>query len=311
MKASLLEMIVCPSCKMRLGLQVCKSEPGTGEIMEGTLSCSGCRAEFRIRDGLPVLMGSADHQRLISRSFGFQWTLRRKRLFEAGTLYGRDAEKNLADFFERLSLRPEEVRGKRVLDAGCGSGLLAAGLSSMGCQVVGADVSHPVGAFELTRGQSDCHIVTADIFALPFPDGTFDIVWSEGVLHHTPDPARAFRSLERVLRPGGRGYAWVYSKSPRERLRRLFRTPSLPRWILYAFSYLIVLPFAAWQGLRILLRFRSTAFAFFDALSPRYQSGHGKEEVRGWFLSSGFEKVEMTEDRGPFWQAVWGVGEKK
>jgi SAM-dependent methyltransferase/uncharacterized protein YbaR (Trm112 family) len=237
MKASLLDMIVCPSCKKRLGLEAGKRGPSAGEILEGTLSCAGCREKFRIQDGIPILMVSADYQGFISRSFGFQWRLRRINLFETGTLYGRDAERIRIDFLERLSLRPEEIRGKRILDAGCGSGLLVHALSSMGCEVVGIDVSHPIGAFELNQGQSNSHIVTADIYKLPFPDGMFDIVWSEGVLHHTPDPSKAFRSLQRVLKPGGTGYAWVYSKSPKERLRRLFRTPSLPGWLLFAFCY--------------------------------------------------------------------------
>jgi ubiquinone/menaquinone biosynthesis C-methylase UbiE len=189
--------------------------------------------------------------------------------------------------------------------------MLVGSLAAAGCEVVGVDLSHPVEAFELTREQPRGHIVTADIFELPFPDGSFDLVWSEGVLHHTPDPPKAFQSLQRVLKQGGKGYVWVYSKSPQERIRRLFHTPKLPRWILYLFCTLIVIPYAAWQGLRILMRYRSTVFAFFDALSPRYQSGHGREEIRGWFLSAGFERIDMTEDRGPFWQAVWGRGTKR
>jgi ubiquinone/menaquinone biosynthesis C-methylase UbiE len=162
----------------------------------------------------------------------------------------------------------------------------------------------------LNQGHENVHIVRADLFNLPFPDETFDIVWSEGVLMITPDPKKGFISLQRVLKKGGLSYVWIYSKSPQERIRRLFRTPGLPRGFLFILSYLLVIPFAAWQALRILVRYRATAFAFFDALSPKYQSGHGREEVRNWFMSTGFSRVEMTEDRGPFWQAVWGVGVK-
>jgi SAM-dependent methyltransferase len=311
MKESLLKLVVCPGCKSRLVLNDGRTETGGNEILEGRLDCLGCRRGFPVRNGIPVLLVSADYQELISRSFGFQWRMKRIKMFEAKTVYGRDAEKTLADFYERLSLRPEEIRGKRILDAGCGSGMLAHALSAAGCEVVGVDLSHPIEAFELNKGLVNAHIVTADIFQLPFADGTFDVAWSEGVLHHTPDPPRAFKSLQRILKRGGTGYVWVYSKSPRERIRKRLHTPDLPGWLLVLLCYLLVIPYAIWQGLRIIMRFRGTAFAFFDALSPRYQSAHGRKEVQGWFQSAGFERIDTTEDRGTFWQAVWGVGVKK
>jgi len=311
MKKTLLDWVVCPQCKTLLRSETERVDDDTDEILQGTLICEQCRRRYPVLGGIPVLLVSADYQALISRSFGFQWRLKKRKLFESRTLYGRDPETALADFFERLNLHPEQIRGKRILDAGCGSGMLIPGLSRYECEIVGVDLSHPAEAFEHNRGRPNVHIITADLFQLPFPEKTFDIVWSEGVLHHTPDPSRAFASLQKSLKSGGTGYVWVYSKSPQERIRRLLRTYGLPRWILYGLCYCLVLPYAAWMGLRILLRFRSTAFAFFDALSPRYQSGHGREEVRNWFSSADFTRIEMTEDRGFFWQAVWGVGIKR
>jgi SAM-dependent methyltransferase len=311
MKKTLLEWIVCPQCQTRLQSEAERVDPGTDEILQATLTCAQCRRHYPVLGGIPVLLVSADYQAQISRSFGFQWRLKRKKLFESKTLYGREPETALADFFERLRLDPGQIRGKRILEAGCGSGMLVRGLSQYECEVVGVDLIHPAEAFEHSRGRPNVHIITADLFQLPFPEKTFDVVWSEGVLHHTPDPSRAFASIQKSLKSGGTGYVWVYSKSPQERLRLLLRTFGLPRWILYGLCYALVLPYAAWTGMRILLRFRSTAFAFFDALSPRYQSGHGREEVRNWFSSADFSRIEMTEDRGAFWQAVWGVGIKR
>jgi SAM-dependent methyltransferase len=311
MKKSLLDILVCPQCRAPLRLETPQTDRDSDEIQQGTLVCGKCGQKYMIRDGIPVLLMSTDYLAPISGSFGFQWRMRKKKLFETKTLYGRDPETALADFFERLRITPAEVRGKRILDAGCGSGILDHELSKTGCEVVGVDLSDPAGAYALNRDSGNVHIVRADIFNLPFADGTFDIVWSEGVLMITPDPKKAFLSLQRVLKKGGLGYVWIYSKSPQERIRRLLRTPRMPRSLLFILCYLLVIPYAAWQALRILIRYRATAFAFFDALSPKYQSGHGREEVRDWFLSTGFSAVEMTEDRGPFWQAVWGVGIKK
>ena len=311
MKESLLDILVCPRCRAPLRIEGPRTDGEGGEILQGTLACGECSQKYAIRDGIPVLLVSADYLAPISGSFGFQWRMRKWKLFETKTLYGRDPETALADFFERLRIAAADVRGKRILDAGCGSGILDHELSKTGCEVVGVDLSDPAGAYALNRGLRNVHIVRADIFNLPFADGTFDVVWSEGVLMITPDPKRGFLSLQRVLKKGGLGYVWIYSKSPQERIRRLLRTYGMPRGLLFVLCYLLVIPYAAWQALRILLRYRTTAFAFFDALSPKYQSGHGREEVRNWFVSAGFSDVEMTEDRGPFWQAVWGVGTKK
>src|SRR5205085_12675509 len=54
------------------------------------------------------------------------------------------------------------------------------------------------------------HVVQGDIFALPFDAGRFDFVYCFGVLQHTPDVERAFRSLPRQLRPGGKIAVDVY-----------------------------------------------------------------------------------------------------
>jgi ubiquinone/menaquinone biosynthesis C-methylase UbiE/uncharacterized protein YbaR (Trm112 family) len=311
MRKSLLDMLVCPQCRAPLVLEALQTGLNKNEILQGNLTCLKCAQRYPIQNGIPILLVSADYHASIYRSFGFQWQMRKNKLFETKTLYGRDAEATLSNFFDRLKKRPEEIRGKRILDAGCGSGMLDHALSKTGCEVVGLDLTDLAEAYAINREHENVHIVRADIFHLPFSDEAFDIIWSEGVLHHTPDPKKAFDSLNRVLKRGGMSYVWVYSKSPKERMRRLFRTPRLPRALLYLFCYLLVVPYAVWQGLRILFQFRGTAFAFFDALSPRYQSEHDREEVRQWFLSTGFSRVETTEDRGPFWQAVWSVGVKQ
>ena len=81
--------------------------------------------------------------------------------------------------------------------------------------IVGVDLSQAVvAARELTIGLSQVAIVRGDLLRLPFAAGTFDLIYSLGVLDHTPDPRAAFLALSRLLRPGGRISIWVY---PRER----------------------------------------------------------------------------------------------
>jgi SAM-dependent methyltransferase len=98
-----------------------------------------------------------------------------------------------------------DVDGRRVLDAGCGSGLLSAALRARGAVVTGFDASPAmVGLARRTLGDgADLHV--ADLGRpLPFADGAFDDVVSSLVLHYLRDWVPPLVELRRVLRPGGR-----------------------------------------------------------------------------------------------------------
>jgi SAM-dependent methyltransferase len=98
-----------------------------------------------------------------------------------------------------------EVAGRRVLDAGCGSGPLLAALRERGAVATGIDAS--AGMIELARRRlgADADLRVADLAdPLPFPDGAFDDVVSSLVLHYLPDWGPVLGELRRVLAPGGR-----------------------------------------------------------------------------------------------------------
>jgi SAM-dependent methyltransferase len=114
--------------------------------------------------------------------------------------YGRPAILNLAG----------DVAGRRILDAGCGSGPIAAALRDRGATVTGFDSS--AGMLELARRRlgPDADLHLADLgSALPFPDGAFDDVIAALVLHYLQDWAGPLAELRRVLKPGGRLIAAV------------------------------------------------------------------------------------------------------
>ena len=114
--------------------------------------------------------------------------------------YGFDSPDEMSDYFSRHG---------RILDAGCGAGLatstrFAPGWRRSGNEFVGVDISSAIEtARERLDGIEGTSFVQADILALPFRPATFDLVFSEGVLHHTPSTRRAFEALVRLLRPGG------------------------------------------------------------------------------------------------------------
>ena len=128
------------------------------------------------------------------RAYGLQWN--RFRIIRA--------EEDRVTFFNRTGLSPADLDGKLVLDAGCGMGrylrIAALGLSR---GIVGMDLSRAVeAARELTAELPGVAVVRGDMLRLPFSDQTFDIVYSLGVVDHTPDPRGAFLGLARLLDAG-------------------------------------------------------------------------------------------------------------
>ena len=103
---------------------------------------------------------------------------------------------------ERLLGRRLAV-GERVLDAGCGTGYLAAGLrrARPDLRVVGSDLS--TGMLDRSREVGAWPLVQADATRLPVRDGALDLVVARGVLHHLPDVTAALAEWRRGLRPGG------------------------------------------------------------------------------------------------------------
>jgi ubiquinone/menaquinone biosynthesis C-methylase UbiE len=107
----------------------------------------------------------------------------------------------------------ERAAGKKVLDIGCGPGWLAVQYAKAGAEVSAIDLTEK--AIELTRAHLQQYGLMANVEmgnaeSLSFKDGTFDLVVSSGVLHHTPDTQQAFREAFRVLRPGGTGKITLY-----------------------------------------------------------------------------------------------------
>ena len=105
------------------------------------------------------------------------------------------------------------ARGLKVLEVGCGLGTDGAQFAEAGADYTGVDLTE--AAVELARKRFELFNLsgtfqTADAENLPFPDDSFDLVYSHGVLHHTPDTAKAIGEVHRVLRPGGRAMVMLY-----------------------------------------------------------------------------------------------------
>ncbi|MCZ2850517.1 class I SAM-dependent methyltransferase [Modestobacter sp. VKM Ac-2978] len=125
-----------------------------------------------------------------------------------GAAYSAENEVNLINaHYERPAMLDlaGDVRGRRILDAGCGSGPLAAELRARGAVVTGFDSSAVMVDLARERLGGDADVQVADLAApLPFADGGFDDVTASLVLHYLRDWTAPLSELRRVLRPGGR-----------------------------------------------------------------------------------------------------------
>jgi SAM-dependent methyltransferase len=108
-----------------------------------------------------------------------------------------------------------ELAGRRVLEVGLGYGTLGQEIARRGAEYSGLDISvNPVGMMRhrllmLGRPAED-RIIQGSALAMPFPDGSFDFVYSIGCLHHTGDLPRSISEVHRVLAPGGWAVVMVY-----------------------------------------------------------------------------------------------------
>jgi len=148
----------------------------------------------------------------------------------AGAVYGREHEFASREFFDEVERHryleyapwmPEvmgfnEFAGTRLLEVGCGMGTDLLQFARGGAKVTGIDLtprSIEISQRHLALYGQEADFAIADGERLPFGDASFDVVYSNGVLHHTPDTAGSVRELHRVLRPGGQARVMLYHRA--------------------------------------------------------------------------------------------------
>jgi SAM-dependent methyltransferase len=146
-----------------------------------------------------VEIGSREFFKLADERF-YQWNR------PLHTSYGRFAK--IFDY--------KRYPGAHILEVGCGMGCMAMNWAQHGACMTAVDLN-PV-AVEQTRQRFKLYelpgnIAHADGEYLPFPDDSFDYVYSWGVLHHSPNTARSISELHRVLKPGGAVGVMLYHRN--------------------------------------------------------------------------------------------------
>lgn len=294
MNQELISLLRCPRCGGALIVAEASEAPKA-------LRCPACGARWPVLRGIPRLAGDA-YANTYANSFGRQWNR-----YDVA----RD-EEDEATFQVKTGIAPGSLGGKLVLDAGCGGGRYSRLLGRHGARVLGVDLSAAVEkAAGLCSEYANVLVAQADLLNLPVADAAFDLVFSIGVLHHTPDPRRAFAQIASKVKPGGRLAVWLYRRNtpPQEWINSGLRavTTRLPARVLE--------PLCAGLGVLgsvpVLNRTLNKVTNFsnhpdwtlrvcdnFDWYAPRHQSHHGIDELKTWFREEGFHDVaELTPAR--------------
>lgn len=219
MDVKLLDIIADPKTGARLTLA---EPPGSATVVEsGELSAGG--NSYSVVDGIPRFVFTEDQgQCQTQESFGFKW----QQLSTFDSVASLDNMRRWLvekyGFTDADDMRHYFSSRKLILDAGCGAAFSSSTWldekwpilrEKSQAKFVAVDISEAIDVAKSRLGKyPGCEFIQADVLSLPFPDNTFDTVFSEGVLHHTPSTKAAIKSVARVLAVGGEALIYVYRK---------------------------------------------------------------------------------------------------
>lgn len=262
-----LELLACPACAGKLAAD---------------WSCRDCGACYEASNGIPNLRLPSDARTEVVRCF-YEDAPFPDYPLRAGLSWLRTR----AERSEFARLVDQAISGDaRVLEIGCGTGQMSLYLARAHRVVIGADLARAsleLGAAAARRFELDqVQFIETDLHRPGLREGSFDVVYSSGVLHHTPDPRAAFARVVRLIRPGGMIVLGLYNAFARIpfRLRRLVARLSGYRFILFD----------------PVLCDRENEPARREAwLRDQYQHPeehrHTLAEVQGWFTENGVDYV--------------------
>ena len=317
MNPALQRLVCCPACRGDLRLNA--GEEIEGGVQSGDLTCVQCGERYPIIRSVPRFVPAANY----ARNFGYQWN--RFRRTQLDSHIGRPISRER--FLRESGWDPEDLKGKMVLDVGCGAGRFAEVALSFGAHLVAVDFSSAVDAcWANFAHHPHFDVIQADMRALPLRPEQFDYVYCFGVLQHTPDVRTSFLSLPPMLAPGGRlavdlypktGLEWLWSKywirplTKRVDEVRLLRivesvTPTLLRLsdligrvpvVGRRLRYLV--PVVNYRGLQPLTDAQLVEFGIldtFDMLAPAHDHPQTVDTLQRWFAETPLIDVEVYRD---------------
>jgi SAM-dependent methyltransferase/uncharacterized protein YbaR (Trm112 family) len=194
----MLGLLRCPDCRSFLA----------SGAEESHLRCRGCGSTIPISGGVVRFvrdndLGEGEVGRKTQASFGYEWT--------HFADWRPSGESNFADYFGTFDLG--SLRGRCVLDAGCGMGRHTRQIAPFCGEVIAVDFSRAIdSAARNVADRQNVLCIQGDLTKLPVASDAFDFVYSIGVLHHIEDTAGALRGLVRAAKPGAQIRVYLYWK---------------------------------------------------------------------------------------------------
>jgi SAM-dependent methyltransferase len=319
MDTKFVERLCCPETGQVLSLEQGEFDGAGRIIRSGYLVSQDGHYRYPIRKGIARFVPEENY----ADNFGMQWARFSRTQLDSHSNLSVSSDR----FWSSTNWNSGGIRGKWVLDVGCGSGRFAEIALLAGANVVALDYSSAVDAcYENLKHYPNLHVVQGDIYALPFPQHSFDFVYSLGVLQHTPNVAKAFESLPKMLDAGGQLCVDYYEKTfwslflPKYWLRpltsriepkKLFRILELLIPSLLFISRVLdripligrilkrIVPVANYEGIYSLDSKQLREWALldtFDWLSPAYDQPQNVETATRWLIAANLQNIEVLKE---------------
>jgi SAM-dependent methyltransferase len=324
MHIKFLEILRCPSTGSNLDMEIIEQD-NNGMIKSGFLISQDMQKKYPIIDYIPRFV----NKEYYSESFGYEWKKWSKVQFESAN-NGKEMAGHTIGMFRKITeFKTEDLKGKLVIDYGCGSGRFIDIVRKCEGITVGIDMSMSVNlARNIFKDDVDVLIVQGDILHPPFKKGVFDYGYTIGVLHHTSDPCSGFLELSGLIKKGGSIACCVYPKNGFYNFFsvNIYRKISnfitnhvnkkLSFWLAVGYAhfsaYILYYFFTTirkipYKGVRLSIFFQKYFFVYlflpdakwrvldvFDAITPMFASTHTADEVEGWFKKAKASNIKKT-----------------
>tara|TARA_B100001250_G_scaffold300104_1_gene261773 strand:- start:7647 stop:8675 length:1029 start_codon:yes stop_codon:yes gene_type:complete len=317
MKKELLDILCCPESGSDLDLVI--EEGDLNHIKKGKFLCSQSGMQYEIFDDIPYFSSKIDHKGIQNQFETYSHWF--EEMHDEESIINPEHEKL---FSNSLNINKDEIENKLVLDAGCGNGRFSYVVSGYDPKLlVSFDISQGLGKAKETilkhNPNANISFIQGDVTKPPFKKEAFDIVYSWGVTHHTPNTKKTVRTLSKLVKEEGLFGIYVYVFNPSYEYDKQFLG-----LLAYLRSFLLIRPFrficSRLPVNLVKLIFQPIyyfekliGFGIFgnhgyphdpfnkdryfrvvvDRFKTRYASEHKEEEIFKWFFDQGYSDLRV------------------